>query len=92
MVIGSVLTKVLDFKEPRVPERDDRCERCGRSPRSILRLIVELAAITFCGCVLLTVLTVAATVACRWMDRIDREGHRLLDGPVWHEPLDDWNL
>jgi hypothetical protein len=91
-VIASVLTKVLDFEEPSVPKQDDRCEHCGRSPGSTQRTIGELAAITLCGCLLLTVLTIAATVAYRWIDGIDREGRRLFDRPAWHEPLDDWSL
>jgi hypothetical protein len=94
-VIPSVLTKVLDFKEPRVPIRGDRCERCGAGPRSTWSFIGELAAIALCGCLLLAALTIAGSAAYRWMDRINRinrEGPRLLDGPAWHEPLDDWSL
>jgi len=83
---------LMDFKKHRVPLPNDRCACCGASLQSTQHTIWELVAITFCGCVLLAVLMLAATVAYRWMDRIDREGHSLLDGPAWHEPLDDWSL
>ena len=91
-VIVSALMKVLDLTEPHAPIRNDCCERCGASPGSTRRTIGELAAITLCGCLSLTALSIAGAVAYRWVDRIDREGGRLFNGPAWHEPLDDWTL
>ena len=86
------MTKTLDFRKPPVLIPDNRCEHCGRIPRQSLHTIAELVAITLCGCLLLATLTIAGLVACRWMDRVDREGRRLFDRPAWHEPLDDWSL
>jgi predicted HTH transcriptional regulator len=51
------------------------------------RIIRELAAITLCGCPLLTASRLPDPLPIDgW---IDRGGDRLLDGPVWHEPPDD---
>jgi hypothetical protein len=91
--IVSILTKVLDFKQPPPLIQADCCERCGRSSESNRRTIGELATITLCGCVLLMTLTIAGPVAYRWtdcIDWIDRARHNLFDGPAWHEPLDEW--
>jgi hypothetical protein len=34
-------------------------------------------------------LVFACSIAERW---VEREGHRILDNMVWHEPLDGWSL
>lgn len=48
-----------------------------------------MATAVVCGSVLLAVLMLAGYGTYQW---IERQEHRLLDYPVWHEPLNDWSL
>jgi hypothetical protein len=48
-----------------------------------------MIANTLCGILLLTVLTLAGYIADKWLERY---GNELFEQPVWHEPLDSWNL
>ena len=69
--------------------RTDRCESCGASLRSSRLSVGEMAANAVCGILLLSVLTLVGYIADRCLERNE---HKLLDQPVWHEPLDSWSL
>ena len=72
-----------------MPNRNDRCEYCGVRLRPNQASIWVVAAAVVCGNLLLGVLMLAGYDTYQWMERQD---HKFLDYPVWHEPLDDWNL
>ena len=65
------------------------CPTCGARvtlPRPSIR---EVVVTTVGGCLLAVMLVFACWNAEQW---IEREGHRILDNMVWHEPLDTWRL
>lgn len=72
-----------------MPIRNDRCDLCGASLSSNQTSIWEKIAAVLCGSVLLAVLMLTGYDTYQW---IEHQEHRLLDYPVWHEPLDDWSL
>jgi hypothetical protein len=76
-------------RKAQAPVRDDRCEHCTVRMNSARSSIWELAAAVLCVSLWLTVLMYSGWVAYQWMDR---EGHRSVNDPGWHEPLDDWSL
>jgi len=41
------------------------------------------------GCLLAVMLVSACWITEQW---VEREGQRILDNMVWHEPLDRWSL
>lgn len=72
-----------------MPTRSNRCDLCGASLTSNQISIWEKLAAIVCGSVLLAVLTVAGYGTYQWLER---QEHRVLDYPVWHEPLDYWSI
>ena len=68
---------------------NDVCPSCGAKvtlPRPSIR---EVIVTTVGGCLLAVML-----VSACWITEqcIQREGQRILDNMVWHEPLDSWRL
>jgi hypothetical protein len=72
-----------------MPIRSDRCGNCGATMTSNQISIGEMASEVLCGTLLLAVLILAGYAAYQCMER---QGQKLLDGPLWHEPLDTWSL
>jgi len=67
-----------------MPIRNDRCENCGTSLRSNPTSGLERAAALVCGGLLMVVLTLVGFGVFEWMER---QEHRFLEYPVWHEPF-----
>jgi hypothetical protein len=68
---------------------NDVCPSCGAKvtlPRPSIR---EVIVTSLGGCLLVVMLVSACWITEQW---IEREGHRILDNMVWHEPLDSWSL
>jgi hypothetical protein len=88
--IISVFRAVADTPTPKVPEATRRCEHCGselevQHRTSSIEILVNAA----CVVALLAVLFPAIWIGQEWLScRV----HHYLEHPVWHEPLDDWNL
>jgi hypothetical protein len=81
--------EIRDSKGAPMPLRSDRCNNCDASLTSNQISIREMASEVVCGCLLLAVFILAGYAAYQCTDR---QGQKLLDGPVGHEPLDLWSL
>src|ERR1035438_7877023 len=65
------------------------CPACGARATSPRPSIREVVLTTVSGCLLVAMLMFTCCITEQW---IEREGHRILDNMVWHEPLDSWSL
>jgi hypothetical protein len=68
---------------------NDVCPSCGARVTLLRPPIREVAVTTVGGCLLAVMLVSACWITEQW---IEREGQRILDNMVWHEPLDSWRL
>jgi hypothetical protein len=72
-----------------MPIRSDRSEYRGACQPSNRTSVSEMASAVVCGSLFLAVLILAGYAVYQCMER---QGQKLLDGPVWHELLDIWSL
>ena len=68
---------------------NDVCPSCGARVTLLRSSIREVAVTTVGGCLLAVMLVSACWITEQW---IEREGQRILDNMVWHEPLDSWSI
>lgn len=68
------------------------CEQCGAAIPPATRgrpSFIEVATNAICCIALLLVLVGAYLLLSSWSDDTI---HHLFRSPLWHEPLDDWNI
>jgi hypothetical protein len=72
-----------------MPNRNDRCENCGRSPKPDRTSCWEVATALACASLLLAVFTLTGYALYQWSER---QEHGFVDFPFWFEPLDNWSI
>jgi hypothetical protein len=88
-VIATIWKALTGSGKTQGPNANDVCQSCGARVTLPRPSIQEVAATTLGGCLLLVMLVFACWIAEPW---IEREGQRILDNMVWHEPLDNWRI
>lgn len=66
----------------------DICPRCGTEVTPSRPSRRELVVTAMCGSILFSILVPACWMTEQW---IERQGQRILNRAVWHEPLENWS-
>jgi len=88
-VIATIWNVLTGSGKTQGPNANEVCQSCGARVTLPHPSIREVAATTVGGCLLVVMLVFACWITEPW---IEREGQRILDNMVWHEPLDSWRI